>query len=282
MTRTFLLGAITLAALLVAQPVRADQREGPETPWARGAVLVGGFFSAISSDVRLGVGGVGLEISGEDMLGLDSTTRVFRVDAFYSFDSRKRHRVYFTWYDLSRSATTTALTDIPIDGNGNKIHEGSTVYTDFDLALYKLAYAYSFFQDDRFNVAFSVGAYVADVGIRIQVPLQPPFEPVYEDEALTAPLPVLGLRADFAFTPKLILRQSVELFYLEISDYRGHIFDVNTNLEYNIWKHFGMGIGFEFLDFELENDKGSFLGASFTGSVEIRFVGVQLYGKLYF
>ena len=63
---------------------------------------------------------------------------------------------------------------------------------------------------------------------------------VDESETFTAPLPTLGLRADFAITPKWFLRTGFEVFYLEINEFTGAIYESKVAVEYIPWKHLGM------------------------------------------
>jgi len=96
-----------------------------------------------------------------------------------------------------------------------------------------------------------------------------------------APLPVLGLATDFAITPRLFFKQSVELLYLDISNFRGAITDVNIRLEYNLWKHFGFGGGLNSyrLNIEAYGDQNSFFG--FKGSLRTGYTGFLMYVKYY-
>jgi hypothetical protein len=59
----------------------------------------------------------------------------------------------------SRTTTATTIT----------IPTGTTVDTFFDLDVYQLAYSYSFFQDERIDLAAGIGLYVMPIDFGIQV-----------------------------------------------------------------------------------------------------------------
>lgn len=84
------------------------------------------------------------------------------------------------------------------DGNLITIDAGTTVESYFDLDIYELACSYSFFQDERVDLAAGIGLFLMplDFGLRAS-------GAVDEDGSarFTAPLPVLGLRMDVALTP---------------------------------------------------------------------------------
>ena len=277
MKRSTLMIAAGFIALMFSRPTLADLKNRSADPWAKGAILVGGFFTDMNTELSLGAGALGVVFDAENVLGLDERTKVWRVDAYYRFGESGRHRWYFTWYDLSRNASTVLGQDLEIEDIVIPI--GTRVNSFLDLAFYKLAYSYSFLQDDRFDLHIGLGLFLTDIKFGLQA------IDIGEDvdEALLAPLPTVRLGGLFAITPKLMLRQSLDFFWLEYKEYKGSIIDLNIGLEYNIWKHFGLGIGYEFFTIEVsaEGDEALIIGDLF-GSIEYNYSGIQLYGKLYF
>ena len=196
----------------------------------------GCFLSTTDTSFRIG-SGIGLSIDAEEALNLDATNSVFRADALWRFSDNKRHRLELTWFSLNRVATRQIGQDITIkdkDGNPITIKAGTAVESYFDLDIYELAYSYSFFQDDRIDLAAGVGFYIMplDFGLRSSGLVE-------EDgsASFTAPLPVFGLRMDVALTPKWFLRTGSQIFYLEYDSFTGSVFEFNAAVEYNPWKH---------------------------------------------
>jgi hypothetical protein len=95
-------------------------------------------------------------------------------------------------------------------------------------------------------------------------------------------LPVLGLGTSFAITPRLYFEQSIDFLYLKISNFKGVITDFNFRLEYNAWKHFGVGGGLNTfrLDIEAFGDKDNFF--DFKGTIKTGYTGLLFYAKYYF
>ena len=210
MKKTACICLFALMIILYSLSVNADEKENKDKPWERFSFNLGGFVTSLDSDVNLGAKGLNLEVNVEDALDMDSSVSVFRVDGFWRFSRNLRHRLDLGWFDISRDASTTLLQDIEI---GDTIFPlGTEVTSSFDLQVFKAAYSYSFFQDDRMDLGVSFGIYVMPVAFEIEA--SGGFEGD-EDESITAPLPVLGLRADFAITPKIFLNYSFDFFYLE-------------------------------------------------------------------
>jgi len=225
---------------------------------------------------------LGLTVNLEDLLNFDSTNSVFRIDAFWHFTENRRHRLDLTWFSLRRDGSKTIGRDFTIeDDNGNEINipAGTQVESKFDLDIYRGRYSYSFFQDDRMNLAFSIGAYIMpiDIGLRASGLIN-----VDETERFTAPLPTFGLRADFAITPKWFLRSNFEIFYLEIKEFTGTIYESNVALEYIPWKHFGFGLAGNVFNLSIEADGEDYPGIDFKGEIEFKYSGLLLYAKIFF
>ena len=102
-----------------------------------------------------------------------------------------------------------------------------------------------------------------------------------ESAKVIAPLPVFGFRNTFFITPKVLLKQNVEFLYLKTASIKGLISDLNMWVEYNPFKHFGVGLGintfrFNFTAYESIGQR------DFKGSVGTSYAGLLLYGKYYF
>lgn len=245
-------------------------------PWDKFNISAGGFLTAFNSNIRFGSKALGLGtiIDAEDALGLDSSSIVYRIDTMYRFGQSGRHRVMFSYYDFRRDSKRVLESDIQI---GDRVYRaGTTLSSRFDMRIFKSSYSYSFFQDDRFNLGVSVGLYVTPIDLEFK---SPDFKGT--DEELTAPLPVFGFKSEFAITPKIFLKQNVEVFYLEVGDFKGSILDFLMAVEYYAWEHVAFGVGFDLFRFNLEADGEDYPTLDFVGSIEYDYSGMLVYVKYY-
>jgi hypothetical protein len=264
----FVLGGWTLILR-----VGAESDQAKEKPWERYSLILGGAVAFMKSDVRIGSESTGLSVNVEDALGLDTEMVVLRGEGIFRLGDSRRHRLDFGYFDLSRSGTKTTGRDITI-GN-TEYPTGTTVETEFDLKLFKGAYSYSLVQDDRIDFGLGAGLYVAPVNFRVSNSVSG----AREESSSTAPLPFLMEHIDYALTPKLFLKQSVELFYAEWKEFKGRLLTARIGLEYNIWKHFGLGLAFNIFSLYVE-DKGD--ATNLKGSIDLAFSDLMLYGKVMF
>ena len=231
----------------------------------RSGVSLGVFITDRNTEGRLDSDtlGLGTVIDAEDDLGLDSSDTVVRLDAYYRFN--RRHRIDFSIFDLSRDATAT------IDGSiqfGDQIFDiNSTVSSEYDLAIYKMAYTYSFLQRDKGYLGVTGGLYVVSTDISLNEVDTGQFE----SDGLTAPLPVIGLRGDYQLTPRLMLRSSAELFAVNFDNVDGSLFDFYIGLNYYFHSNFAVGLGYNSVTVDVDAD-----GSDFKGALDWSYDGILL------
>ena len=184
------------------------------------------------------------------------------------------HRINFSYFDLSRSATNVLTTTITIPGApGSPFLVTDTVLTTFDWETFVASYTWSFLQTNTYELGFTIGANIttlkfgiASLGLGTGATSKP----------ATVPLPVLGLSGAYAFTPKLILRSDFGWFGLKVGDVDGSQWIFNLDLEYNMWKHVGFGIGYNFYRLDVEvTDSG------FNGKAQYDYNGGKVFVKFY-
>jgi hypothetical protein len=270
--------AFSLICAVSGLPALAGEKTTAELPWEKFSLNLGGFLNATNSSIKLGANGLGATLDMEDLLGMDTATTVFRLEGAWRFTDNRRHRWDLSWFALRRSGETTLLRDLPIDDT-TVVPLGSRVNSSFDLDIYKTSYSYSFFQDDRFDLAASIGAFIMPIEFKLDASGA---VNAVRSESITAPLPVLGFRADFAITPKVYLRSSMDAFYLEISNFRGLIFDTKAAVEYKAFKNVGFGFGIESFQLGVEANGEDYPGVNFKGTLDFGYLGAQIYAHLYF
>lgn len=246
-------------------------------PWEKFNIQAGVFFAALDDKVQVGVGGAGVLVDVEDVLGIKAQNTVFRVGGDYRFGEKRLHRVDLEYFYFNRSANKTLGQDITVDNV--VFNAGTNVDSTFNFQILKAAYSYSFFQDDRMDLAASIGLFVMPIKFEVNA-----VNVASKNKELkfTAPLPVLGLRGDFAITPRWFFRSKIEFFYLEYQNFTGGLMDTNLAIEYNPWKNFGFGFGFENFRVKLSAEGNDFPKIDFNGEVKVQYLGAQLYARYFF
>ena len=281
MKRFILFFWIILLAVSLCPPAFAqDDMSG--TPWERFSVSLGGVGALSNSDIRIGttVLGTGIDIDVEEALNLDTQQSAVRLEVLYRIGEERRHRVGLSYFEFRRKGTTVLGENIVIGDPPITIPSGDTVNTFYDTTILKTDYAYSFFMDDRFNLAVSGGLFV----MPIEIGLDNTSNGESTRTDITAPLPVVGFSFDYAISPKWLLRQRMELLYLKYGDFTGSILDTNIGVEWNVWENWGFGAAIDnfHLSIESESYNEDIPGVDFVGRIKLSYTGLMLYTKYRF
>jgi len=178
--------------------------------------------------------------------------RIERVNVFYAkFRFARRHEMELAYFAVKRESeifnTQVGLGDLIVV-------KGNARLTD-DTEFYFINYGYSLFLDNRSSVNGLIGisgldlkdTFVANGELSIKgVTL---LNRTYNKEAsIFAPLPLLGLKFEFAFTPKWILQSKVALTGGRYKDIRAFV--TQTEMDANYWftKHLGGVIGLSYFN----------------------------------
>lgn len=219
------------ASLILGNPATALAEDG------NFSVSLGAFLTNRDSQTRVDgtIPDSGTPVDLENDLGFDKSDTVFRIDGYYRFN--EKHRIDFSVFDLSRSASKQIQTEI--DWNDTIYPIDTVVDAGLDLAIYKLAYTWSFMRRDSGYLGLTAGLYTADIGTSISA------ESIGRSSSsgFTAPLPVLGLRGQYDLSARWSLRGSAEIFAVEYGDFSGSLYDIYVGLDYQITDHVAIGAG---------------------------------------
>jgi len=237
----------------------------------RFSVSLGIFLTDRDSQTRIDgdIPDSGTDVDLENDFGFDTSDLVFRIDGYYRFN--EKHRLDFSVFDLSRTASKQIQEDIEWDGTIYPID--TVVDASLDLQIYKLAYTWSFLNRDKGYLGVSAGVYVADIGTALAA------ESIGRSSSggVTAPLPVLGLRGQYEFSQKWSFRGSAEIFAFEYGDYSGSLYDIYAGVDYQIFEHTAIGIGFNRVSLDVGVSK-----TNFNGDLDWRYQGGLLFLKFDF
>jgi hypothetical protein len=272
----------SLAALaLLAVAMRAGGAEASDAEaGAPGRGLLDERFIAqagtflLSTRTRIGVDGaagqVGTRIDLERDLGLRTGDR-FRLDLNWRISGR--HHVRASYFDYGMEASRSIARDLVIRDTIFPV--SATVSAGFGTEILELAYEYSLVRRNDWELLGTIGAHVLQFDFEASgqaaVGGQSRSQRT-ESVSTQAPLPVLGLRYHWRFTPEWYLEAQGQYFQASIDEYDGNIVDLRTSLNWMFSRHFGVGAGYSY--FRTEVDASLPL---FKGSVNWRYSGAQLY-----
>jgi hypothetical protein len=265
-----LVAASAFAAFILGGAVRVGAEEDvlPDTFMLR----LGGYHAANADTImRLDANQlpVGTYIDFHDTLGGDTTTTVFRMDGLYRFNDK--HGIGISWYALRFTGSTVLGQDI--EWGGHPITAGVQVDSKLNFDVYKINYQYSVYHNDKIELGASVGLHIMRIsaGITANGKSQ-------GDEAVTAPLPEIGLFADYKFTPRFSAFYNYQWFFINYQDkVKGGLQDFLFGLEYRVIRNVALGVAYNRFAVNLKAQQDTT-----TLYLNTNWNGGMLYGALYF
>lgn len=252
----------------VAQWLPLAASAQPSDNMERASILFGAFITDRDSSTRLDSdAGDGTDLDLEDDLGLESSTSVARLGGYFWLG--RRHRIDGAFFDLSRSASIPIQETIDF---GDETFEIDTVVnTEADLSIIKADYTFAVIARDRGFLGVTAGLYIAETTMALsQATLGRA-----ESEDLTAPLPLFGLRGDYAVSDRITLRGAMQWFGYETDDIDGRLTDFYFGADYGFGKRMAVGLAYNKVSMNLgaQEERG------FEGRIDWGYDGLLLYFK---
>ncbi len=147
------------------------------------------------------------------------------MNALYRIGESRRNQIDFTYAAYHRSGQAILGEEINI--GDVTVPVGANVETVFNFDITRSTYSYAFLQDDRIRIAVGAGIYILPIKYSIAATTLSGEHSV-EGADVTLPLPALALRGDFLLVHNLYLTASLDAMYLEISNFKGSLYDVSA------------------------------------------------------
>ncbi len=194
--------------------------------------------------------------------------------------------MFLGYYDVKRDGTRVLSRDIgpvsfPRLGVNDTILAGSNLTANSEWKVYILAYGYSFYKTDTLEITGKVGANVAKISTTLSGTLITANNGTASGSTagsdFTAPLPVIGLSADWALTDRWRLKGSLGGFKAKAGDVEATVTEAGIAVDYRLFRNFGIGGGYNLLRVNADVNK-----SNVSGSLDWRSGGLMIYGSLVF
>ena len=202
---------------------------------------------------------VGTEIDFEDDLNLDHGEALPSFEAGWRISNR--FRLVGEFYKLGRSASTTLSRDLVFDDV--TYHANATVDGEFDSSVYRLSVGYSFIRKDNAELGAAIGLHATDfaVGLSGQATIGTATATAQaRRKEVLAPLPTIGLYGAVEVAPRVQVGGNIDYLSLSIGDYDGRLVNFEANVSYRVFKNFGIGVAYRYVDYRLDVEKPEYTG----------------------
>ena len=201
-----------------------------------GAMLVTSYETEMqlaSKNIPLSLG-----INTKDQLGMESETNVFRLDGYYRFNDI--HSIDISFFSVKSAGNKVLTADIEWDDK--TISAGTTVNSHFDMDVYKINYVYSFYHNEKVELALTTGLHITALKLGLEADSITDGD---EKVGVAIPLPTFGFKGEYTVIDKrLFVEYKTDYFFLKYDDYQGRLVTSSLSLEYRFVDNVGIGIGY--------------------------------------
>ncbi len=234
----------------------------------RAQVYIGAFITDRDTESRFDSDvGLGTEIDMENDLGLESSMTVARIGGNIWFQPRQRFDM--SLFDLSRS--NSRRIDETIEFGDETFTIDTVVRSDFDFQIFKIDYTFTPISRPKGYLGINAGFHTT----AMKLSLSEATLGTAESEEVTAPLPVLGLRGEYAITDRVSLNGSAQFFSIDIGDASGSLRDLFLGADYTFGRRLAVGVAYNDVDMRIAVDEPG----GFRGEIDWGYDGWLVYFK---
>jgi len=235
-------------------------------------VNLGGFV--VNSDVTASLNGQSTqnpEINFDETFGKDNNATRFRADALWRITPT--HHLRLMYFNNNRNAARAV--DRDIQWGDYTFALGTTVASEYKTQTTALSYEYAFMRQPSYEVVANVGVHYSKITLKLSGNASVNGTPVgatTREDTLSAPLPLIGVRAGWVVSPQWYIDAQAQLFGVNVNGYDGHWSDLRFGATWMFSNNFGLGLGYDRFASNVDVDKGSFKGTANVG-----YSGLLLY-----
>ncbi|KFA97538.1 hypothetical protein HW45_09020 [Vibrio sp. ER1A] len=220
-------------------------------------VAVGAFFS--QADTSIGVTnpntGNNYDLDFESDLSLKERTTLPYFLIGYDFNNR--HGIFLDWRSLHRTSTNEYVTkSFQIPDSDYEVQAGARINSTLNIDIIRLGYSYTFYDGEDWDWKTTIGLHVmnfkvgfgGELGYRVNDDSD--VIPIKEEEFtdLTAPLPNIGLIADYRLTDEWHFLGHAQVFAVSIEDISGLLLDLGLGVEYKFNEDLGLAASYSYYE----------------------------------
>jgi hypothetical protein len=257
-----------IAPLLLTLPLAmpASVSAANETWNSPFTIQLGAFRADASTKIRLDPNerreGTQIHIEGD--LGVTDSKTLPDVQFLWRLNNR--HALEGSWVSLKRDGTLNIAGEIIFGDVVFPIN--ASVVSTFDSDVARLAYRYSFINQDGNELAALVGVHYTTFKASISTLAGT----ISDSASVEAPLPTLGVRGAYRIADNWRATGFVQALKLKVGDYDGQIVNATGAVEWAFTRHAYAGLGYNYYRYKIRSEK-----ENAQGDFDLRFGGPTLY-----
>lgn len=249
----------------------------------RFVLALGGYVvnSATTGSLSGSANAAGKSIDFARQFGIDAYQTRFRAEALWRITPRQHLR--FSYWDNNNRHTRTIDQDLA--WGDYTFVAGGQVTAQVKYRVAQLDYEFALLRQPHYEIVAAAGVHFDDLTLKLSgnasLTVDTPAGPIVHPATFTtksssvpAPLPVVGLRADWAVSPHIYLDATGQVFAASYQGINGNWSDLRAGATWMFSDHFGLGIGYDRFANHVDLNK-----SHFNGRLNFSYQGLLLYLK---
>lgn len=207
---------------------------------------------------------LGDDIDFDDALNVSDSSSLLNANLRWKFGSTRKWSIAAQYF--SNDATGDAVLKEDVEWDGVTFRQGTNVGAGVKLAVTRLFLGRSFFKNEQNDFGLGVGLHNLDLSAYIEG------EILINDETTgfrrvevgdNQPLPNIGGWYNYSPARNWLLHARLDWISANIGDYDGGLWNSNIGVGYQIWRHVGIDLSWQYFKLNLDvEDEGEWVGGA--------------------
>ena len=215
------------------------------------------------------LGDLGDDIDFNDALDVSNHSNFFNGNLRWKFGSTRKWSIAAQYF--SNNATGSAVLEEDVEWEDLTFGAGTNVGAGVKLAVTRLFVGRSFILNEQHDLGLGVGLHNLDISAYIEG------EAIINDETTgfrraqvgeNQPLPNIGGWYNFSPAKHWMLHARVDWISANIGKYDGGLWNANLGVGYQVWRHVGLDLSWQYFNLNLDVD-----GDDWKGSTDMTYSG---------
>jgi len=215
----------------------------------------------ISAAGSLNDAGTQSKIDFGKTIGVDEKSTVFNGQLRWQFGEGQKWSLWGQYFKISSDGSAILKKDI--DWEGDTFLAGSSVGGGVRVEVIRAFIGRSLIRKPQHDLGIGVGLHSLKLGAFIEgeVLLQDGTAKFRRDDAsTTAPLPNIGLWYNYSPVRNWLIHGRIDWLSASIGDYDGTFWNNSIGVDYQLARHFGVDLSYQFFDIDLDIKKSHWNG----------------------
>lgn len=198
-----------------------------------------------------------------DDLGVEQSNTLFDAQLRWKLGSERKWSLSGQYF--KNKASGDAVLEEDVEWQGEVFREGSFVGAGVSLEVIRLFLGRSIVKNERNDFGIGVGLHYLSLDAYIEGEILINDEDTgfhRGDASSSAPLPNLGAWYMFSPAKNWLLRARVDWISANIGDYDGTLWNANVGVNYQLFRHIGLGLSYQYFNLNLGVDNNNWKGSA--------------------